>query len=133
MRTLPKTDTVTVMSICTVHGESPCGCGAPFAPAGTFNVSARTEEFLAALNAKSEYGTFEVDPPKPGTSNRYRYVRVLHVTHGSRSAYAFIDLRNGDILKPASFKGPAKHARGNIFTADLGLSCCGRYSVAYLR
>ena len=31
------------------------------------------------------------------------------------SCWAFIDLSNGDILKPASFKTPAKHARGNIF------------------
>lgn len=30
------------------------------------------------------------------------------------SAYAFIDLTNGDILKPASWAAPAKHARGNI-------------------
>jgi len=31
-----------------------------------------------------------------------------------RSAFCFIDLTNGDILKAASWSAPAKHARGNI-------------------
>ena len=33
----------------------------------------------------------------------------------SRSAWAFIDKTNGDILKPASCSSPAKHARANIY------------------
>jgi hypothetical protein len=93
-------------------------------------IAARISEFLAALNAKSEYGTFE--GKTPAEVYVVRYVRVAQVTGGQRRAYAFIDITNGDILKPASWKSPAKHARGNIFAADLGLSCCGRYSVAYM-
>lgn len=88
----------------------------------------RLQEFLDAINGRPDnYGTFEADIAGK------RYVRILHVTHGQRSAYAFIELETGDILKPAGYKGPAKHARGNIFADDHGLSCCGRYSVAYLR
>ena len=51
----------------------------------------------------------------------------------SNSAWAFIDRRNGDVLKPASWKKPAKHARGNIFDADGGMKLIGPYGPAYLR
>jgi len=61
--------------------------------------------------------------------NGRRYVKVIVGT----SVYAFLDKTNGNVLKPASWKSPAKHARGNIFKADSGLNCCGPYSVAYLR
>ena len=44
-----------------------------------------------------------------------RYIRVVANDGVQRSAWAFIDTTNGDILKPASWKAPAKHARGNIF------------------
>lgn len=49
-----------------------------------------------------------------------RYIRVVKsdVNGASRSAYVFIDAANGDIFKSASWKGPAKHARGNIFDAN---------------
>jgi hypothetical protein len=48
------------------------------------------------------------------------------------SAWAFIDLTNGDILKPESWKKPAKHARGNVFAEDYGMSCVGPYGPAYM-
>lgn len=54
-----------------------------------------------------------------------RYIRIIQEQDGfqdsfgfrksSRNAFAFVDSLNGDILKPASWKAPAKHARGNIF------------------
>ena len=43
------------------------------------------------------------------TSGR-RYIRVVR----DNSAWGFIDKENGDIYKAASWKTPAKHARGNI-------------------
>ena len=66
---------------------------------------------------------------------------VLTIRKGSRyfrifkdhSVYAFIDRLNGDILKPATYKAPAKHARGNIFDADQGMKYMGPYGPAYLR
>lgn len=39
----------------------------------------------------------------------------------------------GDILKPASYKAPAKHARGNLFAADGGIECVNHYGPEYLR
>lgn len=42
-----------------------------------------------------------------------RYVRIVNVERGAvSSVYAFVD-QNGDVLKPASFKTPAAHPRGN--------------------
>lgn len=58
-----------------------------------------------------------------------RYSKIVY----NGSVYAFIDKSNGDVLKPASWNAPAKHARGNIFNDDYGFGCCGVYSVAYLK
>ena len=49
------------------------------------------------------------------------------------SAWAFIDRSTGDVLKPATYKAPAKHARGNIFDPQNGMSSMGPYGPAYLR
>ena len=51
---------------------------------------------------------------------------------GGRSAYCFVDRSNGDILKTAGWKGPAKGARGNIYAAD-PLAGVSMYGAAYLR
>jgi hypothetical protein len=37
------------------------------------------------------------------------------------------------VLKPAGWKTPAKHARGNIFDDRNGLKHMGMYGPAYLR
>jgi hypothetical protein len=52
------------------------------------------------------------------------------------SVHCFIDLSNGDILKAASFKVPAKGVRGNIFKDDFDIGigkAVGEYGAAYLR
>jgi hypothetical protein len=100
--------------------------------------------FVEALNERAveyneedrkEYGNnFAPDLYRVGGGRKYLRIEVLSMgLEGHRSVYAFINTENGDILKPASWKAPAKHARGNVFADDLGLSCCGRYGVAYLR
>ncbi len=53
-----------------------------------------------------------------------RYIKFIVTTDGGkgqRSVWAFIDRTNGDILKPATWNAPAKHARGNVFDSDFGL------------
>lgn len=52
---------------------------------------------------------------------------------GRGNCYAFVDLETGDILKPASWKAPAKHARGNIFDEQHGLGAVHVFGVNYLR
>ena len=60
-------------------------------------------------------------------------IRIVKELHGGRSAWAFVNLNTGDILKPASWKVPAKHARGSVLEDDYGVSKVGPYGPAYLR
>jgi hypothetical protein len=46
--------------------------------------------------------------------------------------HSFVDKSNGDVLKAASWKAPAKHARGNIYAADFGKSAISAYGANYL-
>jgi len=69
-----------------------------------------------------------------------RYIRIFRKDGStSRSAYAFINKGDkdgkgqGDILKPATYKAPAKHARGNLGDANKGLGSMSSYGPAYLR
>jgi hypothetical protein len=51
-----------------------------------------------------------------------RYARIVKTSTGlgaSRSAYCFVDMTNGDVLKAASWKVPAKGARGSILAANV--------------
>jgi hypothetical protein len=45
-----------------------------------------------------------------------KYVRIVKTAANgsSRSAFVFINKETGEIFKPAGWKAPAKHARGNI-------------------
>ena len=44
-----------------------------------------------------------------------KYHKVIMVTcGGQRSVWCFVDKTTGDIFKPATWKAPAKHSRGNI-------------------
>jgi hypothetical protein len=58
-----------------------------------------------------------------------RYVKVVR----GGGVHCFVDKTTGDVLKPASWKAPAKHARGNIFDAKNGLASMGPHGPAYLR
>lgn len=68
------------------------------------------------------------------TGRKYwRLWRIGKGTHyAQKSAYCFVDQTNGNILMPATWKKPAKHARGNIFDMDNGIENCGLFGVAYM-
>lgn len=69
-------------------------------------------------------------------SDGRRYIRIDSINdggRGQRSVWAFIDKRTGDILRAATYKAPAKHARGNLFDASSGTSQLTPYGPAYLR
>jgi hypothetical protein len=68
-----------------------------------------------------------------GVQRGQRYVKIVREDGSSRSVHAFIDATNGDVLKPASWKAPAKHARGNIYDEAHGLGSMGPYGPAYLK
>lgn len=63
-----------------------------------------------------------------------RYIRIVrtHVASGNRSAWGFVDMKDGSILKAAGWKVPAKHARGSIFNAN-PLENVDQYGPKYLR
>jgi hypothetical protein len=63
------------------------------------------------------------------TDSGTKFMRIVRSTAGgtARSVYCFIDLRNGDILKAASWRAPAKHARGSVMADDYGVSAVGPY------
>lgn len=92
--------------------------------------------FAAALTqmwadhaAKSGY---VLPPPVATLEMGKKFVRVCRTETTGRSAYAFIELETGNILKPAGWKGPAKGVRGNILGTN-PLAGCGPYGVAHLR
>lgn len=63
-----------------------------------------------------------------------KYAKIVTEDHGSRSVAGFVDLSSGDIYKPAGWKAPAKHARGNIFDESQGMNAIDSYGfVKYLR
>ena len=63
-----------------------------------------------------------------------RYVKlIIKNKYGHESVYGFIDQTNGDILKAASWKAPAKHARGNIYDENTYSSAATTYGISYLK
>jgi hypothetical protein len=76
-------------------------------------------------------------------SDKWCKIVTVQGTGSGRSVYGFVCLvdgetkalgkvKRGDIHKAASWKAPAKHARGSVFAADFG-GRLGCYGPAYLR
>ena len=102
--------------------------------------------WLAACNKlRDEYNakTFPNNPRETLIASvGTRYIRIEQVSvnlnpatgkPNSCSAWAFIDRTNGDVLKAASFKTPAKGSRGNIFNPDNGMTRISSYGPEYNR
>lgn len=70
---------------------------------------------------------------KLGFTKGKKYIRIFSEPEmgSGKSAWAFIDTTTGDVLKPASWKTPAKGARGNIFDKHNGLGRVDAYGPAY--
>jgi hypothetical protein len=94
----------------------------------------RLESWLKGVQVKIDQ-QYADNPFHPvlETEEGSRYIRIVKVDPSSRSAFAFIDKTNGDVLKVASWKAPAKKSRGNIFDEFNGLKYVGAYGPAYLR
>lgn len=82
-------------------------------------------------NAKMSTGSYQhraTISTEPGR----RYVRLVRTNEsGGRSVHCFVDKTNGNVLKAAGWKAPAKHARGNIFGKFEG--SMSEYGAVYLR
>lgn len=106
------------------------------------------QNFLKIVQGVSDEHMNRVHPGYPSTIQYRiqpgkRYVKIVkyetpkegkvdQYTSGE-SVHCFVDSTNGDILKAASWKAPAKHARGNIFEPDGGRSGIDHYGGRYLR
>jgi hypothetical protein len=90
---------------------------------------ARIDEKLAAYYAaKYDY----VEAPELNVHMGRRYAKVVRTGAGrGESVYFFVDLTNGDLLKAATYKAPAKGARASLFDDDLGISAVGPYGAGY--
>ena len=71
-------------------------------------------------------------PPTLERDDGRRYVRVWRRGEGDRYAYCFIDRTNGDVLKTATWRGPAKGARGNVLTYKSVGECVTAHGARYL-
>lgn len=63
------------------------------------------------------------------TQRGKKNIRII----GDGSVFCFIRIEDGAVLKAASWKAPAKHARGTIFTTDSTQYGVGKYGANYLR
>lgn len=60
-----------------------------------------------------------------------KFLRVFSNNGTQSHCYCFVELATGDIYKPATYKAPAKHARGNIYGED-PLQGCNPHGIEYL-
>jgi hypothetical protein len=97
------------------------------------------EAFMEVVRAKQKayYDrmgyTGRMEPPVITAESGPKYIRIVESrTDSQRSVYCFLNRTNGDILKSASWKAPAKHARGNVNTPGYQ-TCLTEYGAAYLR
>lgn len=79
------------------------------------------EKFLRVMSTETKDG-------KEVRASIYCFIALV-----DSESKALGKVKKGDVLKPASWKTPAKHARGNIFDAHNGLAACNSYGPAYLR
>lgn len=97
------------------------------------NFKAAFEGFVAGAQAKvaAQYGA-DANPKITYEAGR-KFVRIVSETHGSRSAFCFVEIETGDVLKCAGWKAPAKGKRGNIFNPDNGMTAISAYGAVYFR
>lgn len=94
------------------------------------------EAFRAAVEAtirahyKRQGYVFAVPSVRIG-SRGTRYVKLLSTSGGS--VHSFVEIKTGDIFKPASWRTPAKHARGSIYVDEGRPSLTPHGDICYLR
>ena len=75
-----------------------------------------------AFNRNANADHIERYSPKLSGEGGARYIRIVSTSPDSRSAFGFVDKTNGDVLKAAGWKTPARNfARGNVFDEHKGV------------
>jgi len=95
--------------------------------------------FLVKLTEMVEAHRLANFPSIPATvftvsSGGVKFLRIVRESVGGhdRSVYCFVGVADGGVYKAASWKAPAKSARGSIYNRD-PLTGCGPYGPAYLK
>ena len=84
----------------------------------TVEANAELVERYGNSNPESTY-----DPRKSFTvkyGRKYARINSYDANGSGGGTWGFVEIESGDIYKAASYKAPAKHARGNIATAVFG-------------
>lgn len=109
------------------------------------NANMPVGKFLTALtdrlnNYKTRNGYTYFDKYEVETELGNKFLRVYAVEVGNqrsntnRRIVAFVNRDDGNIFKPATYKAPAKHARGNITSPTFGMEAIDDSGhVVYLR
>lgn len=88
-------------------------------------LQAAQDAYSAKHYPNSRKNVYAIDP------KGLKYVRITVQMGSQLMVYCFVERSTGHILKAASFKAPAKGARGSIYNAN-PLEGCGPHGVAYL-
>ena len=87
----------------------------PAAEQAQADILSYTEMLCEALELDYRLRHGKTDPYTFTIETARKYHRVIMTTGGgSRSIHAFVDTKNGDVYKAASWKAPAKHVRFNV-------------------
>lgn len=128
---LPKR--MTTLSRHTVCGNRKCDLFAKVDPSPA-KIEDRVREFVGVVQSLQE-PEGHVNYCHITASFGTKYARIIeNRPGGGRSVHSFINLANGDVLKPAGWAGPElKNPRSNIFADDVGASGITKYGTVYLR
>lgn len=85
---------------------------------------------VQALINRSQRGAHLPDKDVTVTFRR-RYAALW--TEGGKVIWCFVEMATGDILKPDSWRRPAKHARGSLHAIDMDIDKMTAYGPPYLR
>ena len=78
------------------------------------------KDFMRVNNNKTDGYKFYIE------SGRKYHRIIMETGTGSRSVHAFIDMKTGEVYKPASWKAPAKIVRYNLLIIESREECFAR-------
>jgi len=92
------------------------------------NAKACVNEYFATNFPRNNVPTLECSP------GGVKFVRIVQrETNGGGSAYCFVEVATGNVLKAAGFKAPAKGVRGSIYSKDFAGYGVDHYGAKDLR
>ena len=99
------------------------------------DIKKQIKKYVQVVQTKSDlhYAPTGLDCPKIHALMGRKYAKLVIRGLSGDCVHTFVNMGNGDILKSASWNAPAKHARGNIFSEDIGASAVDHFGAHYLR